>query len=222
MEIPRELILSDIDGTVVGNPPIFIQLAGLQEQNGTLQKGTLGIVHDIISARKAGKIGYEDYADKLLGEYAKGLTGAEEDVVLSQTRELLESGRINFFTNISEMLRAGQMMHDLCFVTASPPFIAQAVSEMFPGSRYLSTEFGIRNGRFTGNVDNSLAFRDAKMKAIGSVSRHYPKGVSIALGDAIGDVEMLQAARIAICVNPEDELKQVAQTKGYSIVTGFV
>lgn len=220
--IPRGLILSDIDGTVTPNPPILTELAKKQEQSGTLRRGTTGIMGEITALRKSRELGYGDYADKLLCEYAKGLTGVELDLVLSQTRELLSSGPVRLFTNISEMLRAGQMIHDLWFVTASPQFIAQAVAEKFPGSRYLSTIFGLENGRFTGIVDNSLAYRDAKSRVINRLSTKYPKGVSIALGDSIGDVEMLRAARIAICVSPEGDLEKIAQTRGYRIVVGSV
>ena len=187
------LVLSDIDGTVTKNPPIIIRMAEVQSQTGSLRPGYFERMIEHIGNYHDRKLVYEDFAQGLLNRYAEGLKGTQLSTVLAEVRYSIENGTIPLFSNISELIRTLQQDHDLCFVTASPQFIAQAISERFNPARFISSIFEVDGEYLTGRITSSLATRDSKGSAILEIVRNYPHAGSVALGDSIGDIIMLEA-----------------------------
>lgn len=218
--LERMLVLSDIDGTVTKNPAIMVRMVEVHAQNGTMLPGHIQRVREHFARFSEGNLSYEDFAEELLIRYAAGLNGIHLQTILSEVRDNINNGTIPLFTNISSLLHTLQTDHDLYFVTASPQFIAQAVAERFPPANYLSTLFEVDSGFLTGKVQSSLARRETKQAAIAEVVARYPKAGSVALGDTMGDIAILEAAQTSICVNPEEELRRLAQERSYTILEG--
>lgn len=220
----RLLLLADVDGTVTQNPPILSRLAVVQDRTGTLREGCLNALGGV-SARYNhgnGDMTYEQYANGLLNLYAEGLMGISLATVLSQIRESISDGTVPLHTNVSRILRNLQNSHDLFFVTASPQFIGQAICERFLPSRFISSVFEVKGNILTGRVSASLASGEAKLGAIQELVARYPKSGSVALGDSIGDIRMLEAVERPVCISPDNELLRLASARGYQIIQGVV
>lgn len=223
--VERLLLLSDIDGTVTQNPPILERMAQIQAQRGILREGCLDALNRISTRYHNSENGmsYEQYVNGLLSSYAQGLRGSELADLLSQTREFIDDGTIPFYHNVSMLIRSLQQYdHDVYFITASPQFIGQAIAERFSGSQFISSVFETDNNILTGRVTLSLARGEDKLGAIQKLVQRYPHAGSVALGDSVGDMNMLDSAQVRICVSPKESFRKIALAKGYRIIEGII
>ena len=75
-------------------------------------------------------------------------------------------------------------------------------------------------GRYTGRLAGPFCYRDGKVDVMRGLAsdRGYDLKESYAYSDSISDLPMLEAVGHPVAVNPEPELRALAQTRGWPII----
>lgn len=216
--IEKSVVLSDIDGTVYDGL-MLLPFASFQVQEGSLNQKHLDQIISDLGRYKEGEWDYEFFAAKVLESWAQGLRGVSYTEVLDQSRRFLLGVGNLFHPYLDKIIQSLTDTHDFYFVTGEPQFLGQASAELYGVAGHISSEFEIESGYFTGRVRRPLARREEKREAITPILARYPWARSLALGDSVGDIEMLEAVCHPVCINPTADLSKHANLKGWSIAS---
>jgi HAD superfamily hydrolase (TIGR01490 family) len=211
--MPKSIALFDIDKTMYDGFSYF-ELLETQVAEGLLARQVLADARAAMQQYKSKLQDYETTVIALLKIYASGLKGVQYDVVLRSTKAFYAASN-KFFLYVKPAIRSLRESHDMTIVTGEPQFVAEAVRERFSIQSYFATEYELVDGVFTGGIASYLASRHEKHDAIEHLMRRYGAKNSFAFGDSDGDIEMLRAVQYPICIHPTDELRTIAEEKGW-------
>jgi len=212
-----KVALFDIDGTVYEDYTIF-PLAEYQLRKKIINKSCLDELYKDLKFYKTGRLDYETSVANLLIHWAKGLKEVSYKMVLGQAKRFFEGEGNKFFPFFKPVVALLEKKYDIYFVTAGPRFVAQASSELYKITGFISSELETKDGFFTGRVRISLAKREEKRVAIKKLLRGHDTKHSFAFGDAEGDIEMLNSVEFPICINPTLGLREIAIRKNWQII----
>jgi HAD superfamily hydrolase (TIGR01490 family) len=103
-------------------------------------------------------------------------------------------------------------------VSSSPEGVVRPLAERLGADDVIATRAEVVDGKFTGKLE-FYAYREKKAEALREVERN--EGVdlsnSYAYSDSITDVPMLEAVGNPVAVNPDRELRKIAQQRGWKI-----
>lgn len=213
----KKIALFDIDNTVY-NGYIFLPLVKFQLRKKIINQDCLSKLYKDFKLYKTGKVNYEATIANLLFHWVKGLKGTSYRIVSEETKRFFENEKNKFFPYFKPIIAMLRKTHDVYFVTGEPQFVGQILSELFKITGFISSEFEIRKGIFTGKVKKLLARRKEKLIAIRQLLTEHDRKDSLAFGDSEGDIEILGSIENAICINPTKGLRKIAQERGWSIV----
>ncbi|MDQ3935406.1 MAG: HAD-IB family hydrolase [Actinomycetota bacterium] len=123
-----------------------------------------------------------------------------------------------------EMLREAWAHQDAgrpaYIVTAASQEMAEMMAHVliFDGGIGMRSE--IADGRYTGRPDGPFTYRDGKAEAIRRVAEEegIDLAASYAYSDSESDLPMLRLVGNPVAVNPDTELRRVAQQEGWRII----
>lgn len=158
--------------------------------------------------------------ERLRAEAAKLTAGWEVDKVKAVVAEVLEEV-------IQPLLYAEalELIHDhraagrlVCLVSSSPEEIVEPLSRMIRVDRVIATRPKVEDGRYTGELE-FYAYGPYKAEAIRALAAELGIDLerSFAYSDSITDLPMLEAVGNPVAVNPDRELRRVAQARGWRI-----
>ena len=127
-------------------------------------------------------------------------------------REMWPQRRAGVLAEIERQRQAGARV-----IIASGTF--QAMAESFAariGAEALASEVEVVDGRITGRPAAGISVRGTKARRVQELLGGQP--VAVAYGDTESDVPLLELAREAVAVCPDDALRRVAQARGWRIV----
>ncbi len=202
----------DLDRTIYPTHSFF-EVVEDQVNCGLIDKGVLDQIHSLMVKYKAGEQAYTQTATELLRAWAVSLVGMEYELVLGKTKEFFETRRDKFYRYFEEVLPLLKQTHDVYIVTTNAQMVADTVAKQFELKGYISSEFEIVGGKFSGKISSTLA--GGKGVVTDLVSRYF--GASIAVGDSGNDIEMLKLVRYPICYSPDEELAGVARMSGWMV-----
>jgi len=165
---------------------------------------------------KASEQDYSTTALNLLQILATGLIGKNYEDELAKTEKFFENNQQNFFPYFEAILPKLKETHDVFLATTNTQMVAEIIKRKFGLAGYISTEFEVIDGKFTGKILSTLA---TGKKSVKSLVDQYGVNGSIAVGDSENDIEMLKLVERAVCINPSEELKAVATEKNWIVTT---
>ena len=120
-------------------------------------------------------------------------------------------------TLIEEHRLAGR---DIVIVSASGAEVVEPIGQMLGADRVIATRMEIVDGKYTGNIDY-YAYAEEKARAITELAETtgYDLTACYAYSDSITDVHMLRVVGHPSAVNPDKELRRVAQTNGWPVLS---
>ena len=120
-------------------------------------------------------------------------------------------------TLIEEHRLAGR---DIVIVSASGAEVVEPIGQLLGADRVIATRMEIVDGKYTGNIDY-YAYAEEKARAITELAETngYDLSACYAYSDSITDVHMLQVVGHPSAVNPDKELRRVAQTNGWPVLS---
>lgn len=204
----------DIDGTL-SKGLLFVPLVKSEHANEYISDRVFEYINELLLAYKSGDLEYENAVDELLQVHAKGLEGKKyqdlkmhaKNFLKLHEKELLH----NFGREVAQMLGAH---HKLLVVTAEAQYLAEVVADIYNIHGCVSSLYEVTDGRFTGNVERSLAYRAAKATSLQGYDIEY------AFGDSEGDIDMLDNARFPHAINPTAGLQSIAEERAWQIFDG--
>lgn len=209
----RPLAVFDI-GRTLTREFLITPIIKSEEDAGLVPTGLFDESVAILARYKRGELEYEVAAHQLLVAHASGLRGKSYVDLEAHTRDYLRSHPEVFRAFGTRALRLLSTTHGTVAVTAEPAYMAQGVAEVLGIDATLSSEYGVREGVFIGEVTRSLAHRSEKRHAIGLLRPNF------AFGDSAGDIDMLDHAHFAYCIAPDKELADEARERQWNIFDG--
>ena len=194
-------------------------MAELQNKEGFLTASGLDGITASFRNYRDGKIDYENFAEEALRSWAIGLTGIPYDYVLAHTREFVTGQLDKFYPFVNKVFEELRRSHNIYLVTTEPQFVAYIVQELLGIHGFLSTEFEVKDGFFTGKIKSMLAKRIEKLAVLSLIFNLHDQDKSLAFGDSEADIEMLNLVDLAVCINPTPVLREHALAKGWKMVT---
>jgi HAD superfamily hydrolase (TIGR01490 family) len=112
-----------------------------------------------------------------------------------------------------------QSGRDVVIVSASGTEVVDPIGEMLGADRTLATELEVVDGRYTGEMARYM-YGPEKARAIQQLAdQHgYDLSISYAYSDSITDAPMLELVGFPAAVNPDKELRKLAQSRDWPIV----
>ena len=109
---------------------------------------------------------------------------------------------------------------DIVIVSASGAEVVEPIGQLLGADRVIATRMEIVDGRYTGNIDY-YAYAEEKARAITELAETtgYELSACYAYSDSITDVHMLRVVGHPSAVNPDKELRRVAQTNGWPVLS---
>ena len=117
---------------------------------------------------------------------------------------------------IEEHRTAGR---DVVIVSASGSDVVGPIAAMLGADRSIATELGVRDGRYTGEVETWL-YGDGKAQAMRALAQEagYDLAACHAYSDSLTDLPMLEAVGHPSAVNPDRGLRRVARARGWPVL----
>ncbi len=152
---------------------------------------------------------------------AMAMRGQDEEEMRERTRvwweeEIRETMLTEGIAAVEEHRRQG---HRLILLTSSSPYVSQLASNQLALHAFLCTRFGVKEGKFTGEVEMPVCYGEGKV----TWARAYAEeeGVDLASSyfytDSYTDLPMLLAVGEPRVVNPDPRLKREARKRGWVV-----
>ena len=140
---------------------------------------------------------------------AKFMEQSVEPIILDKGKELVRTH-----------LDAG----DFCIIiTATNEFISTPIAKLFNADLIMATQLQISNGMYNGKILGTPCYQDgkvAKLKAwISSEENGVDLAESVFYSDSINDLPLLQQVANPIAVDPDQRLREKAESEGWKILT---
>jgi phosphoserine phosphatase len=204
----------DIDGTL-SEGLLFVPLVKSEHDSGQLGDEAFAQINELLMAYKSGDLEYEDAVERLLQAHAGGLRGEKYQDLKQHAENFLQAHEKELFHKFGrEVIQLLGPEHTLFVVTAEPQYIAEAVADMYGMHGHISSIYVEKDGKFTGEVERSLAHRSAKASLI----QDYD--IEFAFGDSEGDIDMLGNAKHSYAISSTESLEKVAKERNWQVFDG--
>ncbi|MEH6575580.1 MAG: HAD family hydrolase [Amphritea sp.] len=109
----------------------------------------------------------------------------------------------------------------LLIITATNRFVTGPIAEQLGVDDILATEPEMIDERYTGNVAGTPCFQHGKVERLNSwlETRNYSLENSYFYSDSQNDLALLQLVDNPVAVDPDDSLKETAQSNGWPIIS---
>lgn len=157
---------------------------------------------------------------KMQKEAARMTDGWEADKVRRVVNEVLEEVispliYAEALEIIHEHREAGRL---ICIVSSSPEEIVEPMASLMGVDRFIASKPKIEDGKYTGELD-FYAYGMNKSKAIRKLAEQEDINLenSYAYSDSVTDLPMLEAVGNPVVVNPDKELRKIAEERDWRI-----
>ena len=108
---------------------------------------------------------------------------------------------------------------DVVIVSASGSDLVEPIGELLGADHVVASRMEVVDGRYTGEI-GYYAYAEEKATAIERLAaeRGYDLATSYAYSDSITDVPMLEAVGHSFAVNPDKDLRRVAEANGWPVL----
>jgi HAD superfamily phosphoserine phosphatase-like hydrolase len=214
MNTKKSIALFDLDMTIFKEYSIFSLTKYLVKEK-ILEEYVFAKMLEKSKEYKDGLISYSETAVSLLQIWAESLKDVNYNDVKEKTKDFFEENIDKFYSYFEQLLPELKKTHVVYLVTAGPQFVSEAIKEKFEMDGFLSTEFEVLDGKFTGSITSSLA--DGK-QIVGDLLSKY-EGDNFAFGDSENDIGMLERVKNPVCINPTEKLLELAKERGWLVVS---
>ena len=211
------LALFDLDNTLLADDSDFLWGSFLVEK-GLVDKTTY------------------DNANKLFyDQYKKGTLDIDEFLAFSlkpltqYSREKLEALHDEFMQKhirpVMTQKGQDQIQHHrdkgdiIVIITATNSFVTGPIAKAFHVDDLIATDPEIIDGRYTGNVAGTPCFQKGKITRLNQwlESTSHDLDNSTFYSDSHNDISLLELVSVPIAVDPDDELKNIAESRNWQI-----
>lgn len=215
----RAVALFDIDKTLVHEFTIFPFVDMLVDQ-GVVERGISEALKNDRRRHKNKETTYQQFADDVVTHYCQGLRGKSKHQVEGVGRMFLAFARPVMLCGFSQELVREMNKHARTIAISGAPIEAlQPLADHLHIAEIYGLEAEVSNGYYTGRVKTNMAIREEKERQIASLSKAgFSVETSFAFGDSDSDIPILKAVTNPFAVNPNQALREIAESNGWEIV----
>ena len=110
----------------------------------------------------------------------------------------------------------------LMIITATSQFITEPIAARLDVDTLLAIDLEIQDNRYTGQVTGTPTFREGKVIRLNNWLDQHPEHSlegSYFYSDSKNDLPLLQLVSTPVAVDPDPELRQVAENSGWQIIS---
>ncbi len=109
----------------------------------------------------------------------------------------------------------------LLIISATHLFVTEPVADLLQVDHLLSTEPEIVNNRYTGRFVGTPTFREGKVTVLNQWMKDNKVNLegSHFYSDSMNDLALLESVETAITVDPDDQLKAIAEARGWPVIS---
>ena len=211
------LALFDLDNTLLSNDSDFLWGCFLIEK-GLVDKTT-----------------YDEANQRFYAEYKQGTLNIFEFLTFS-LQPLTQFSRDELNTLHNEFMEKhinaamtakgiAQIQHHrnkgdtIVIITATNSFVTGPIAKAFKVDKLIATEPEIINGKYTGQVTGTPCFQSGKITRLNQwlESTTHSLENSTFYSDSHNDLALLEQVTTPVAVDPDDELKAIAQERNWTI-----
>jgi HAD superfamily phosphoserine phosphatase-like hydrolase len=207
----KKVAFFDIDKTIY-NTHSFFQLAEYEIRKGGVKQETWDKIQKLLVRYKSGELTYSVTANMLLEDFASDLKDQKYIDLIEDVKEFFVSNLKNFYPYFEEILSKLKETHDIYIITTNAQYVTKTIVDHFGLTGFISSEFEVIDGLFTGKVLKSLANGKSM---VSDILTKYGKNGSIAVGDSENDIGMLELVEYPVCISPSEELKKHASSNNW-------
>lgn len=217
--------LFDADGTLHEGYVMFDVYQAFEDE-GMIKPSQNEYLLEVLDKYDTGEIGFTRFLRSALLRGARILKGHRVSTADHIAKMYFNESNYKTFEYVEPTLRAvDNSAVDRMLITASPEFVASGIAKALEFKRYYSSNFGAEVVDGTKQFyDGTVIFTmmpDKKTEiarlAISTLENMRP-GVSYAFGDSEGDIHILDAVDVPVCIKPRDILLRYAQKNGWLII----
>ena len=158
---------------------------------------------------------YLEFALEPLTRYTlEELYAWREDFVETWIQPIIAPGTLELLDNHRSR------SHELLIISATNLFVSEPIARILGVRTVLATAPEIIDNRYTGRFLGTPTYREGKVTVLKewlSDSNHDLDG-SYFYSDSINDISLLELVDIPVAVNPDEELKAIAQSRNWKMI----
>ncbi len=209
----------DLDGTLIrGSANIPLAVAAFRRGFVTpgellvdLRNGASFLLQGATDERSA------EVRDRIL----RAVAGRRQEEVVALGDEFLDGLVASVTPHAAAALAAhGDAGHARVILSASPTEIVGRLADRLGLEHGIGTTSQVVDGRYTGRLDGPFCYREGKAEIMRAMAAEHgwDLAASYAYSDSISDLAMLELVGNPVAINPEPELLELAQERGWQIV----
>jgi len=212
------LAIFDLDNTLIRGDSDHAWGQFLVDQ-GLIDTAQAGSANDYFLAQyQAGTLNIDEYLTFALG-FLAGKSPAELAPLHRQfMAEVIEPMVLPEAVKLIEHHRA--LGHQLLIITATNRFVTEPIAQRLGIEQLIACEAELIGGRYTGKATGTPSFAHGKVVRLKQWLIEQDASLNGAwfYSDSRNDLPLLEQVENPIAVNPDETLRDIAQTKGWAIL----
>lgn len=214
----RKAAFFDIDGTLVKGF-IICAFPEYLSKNGFFDHESNKRIRELILQYKKGEIDASFAAQEIPREYARGIKGQNKENISNQAVRFMKEYEKNVFPYAKQLV---ELMNENGFLTiamSGSPIEAIEKLDFLGFKGFYGSEMSVVSGTYDGTIRMNLVTIESKSKLLDNLiqAQNIDIDSSFGFGDTEQDAPMLTKVRYPVAVNPNNELRKIAEQKGWTI-----
>jgi HAD superfamily hydrolase (TIGR01490 family) len=123
-----------------------------------------------------------------------------------------------------ELVRTHLEAGDFCIIiTATNEFISTPIAKLFNADLIIATELQTIDGKYNGKISGTPCYQGGKVSKLNAwieqQENHFNLSDAVFYSDSINDLPLLQEVATPVAVDPDQKLREKAESEGWEILT---
>jgi HAD superfamily hydrolase (TIGR01490 family) len=123
-----------------------------------------------------------------------------------------------------ELVRTHLEAGDFCIIiTATNEFISTPIAKLFNADLVIATELQTIDGKYNGKISGTPCYQGGKISKLNAwidqQENHFNLSDAVFYSDSINDLPLLQEVATPVAVDPDQKLREKAESEGWEILT---
>lgn len=213
----RPFAVFDIDGTLI-RWQLYHAIADQLVKLGYVDPSKYATIKKARANWKRRSATFKDYESELVKVYGEVLKSLNVSQFETAAQAVFNEYKDQVYTYTRDLIRSLKKDGYIIFaISGSQTEIIGMMSDYYGFDDYLGTHYDRQADEFSGK---STFYAADKAKALKLLARKHSLGFegSIAVGDSASDASMMELVGRPIAFNPDRDLYEIAQAKGWTIV----
>jgi HAD superfamily phosphoserine phosphatase-like hydrolase len=195
---PKQVVLSDVDGTVIRGSLVLQHAISLHD-TGIINLGNLPAIW-------RAEMKNENNITNLAVAYQQAITGMKlEDLNVDGFVDSICENSANFYSSLPRLIALKRAGAEVVLVSGSPDFLVGNFGNRF-GFSHAASKYSVDStGRLTGQIEGMFS-APAKRAYVSSLNLTSYRDI-FAFGDTSSDVPLFEAASYSVLVDPNEETR---------------